>query len=114
MAAIMINNNESTCPDCGGYLKYYDKVKRIVRTKGRISKYIEIRRLRCVECGEIHRELPDDIYPYKQYEAEIIRGVLEELIIPDTIGFEDYPCEMTMIRWKSQKSQLLLWDHKRL
>lgn len=108
----MININELTCPDCGGCLKYYDKVKRIVRTKNRVSKYIEIRRLRCESCREIHRELPDDIYPYKQYEAEIIRGVLEEFITPDTIGFEDYPCEMTMIRWKSQREQLLLWDYK--
>ena len=92
----MININESACPVCGGELKYYDQVKRIVRTKGRASKYIAIRRFLCVKCGKIHRELPDYIFPYKQYEAEIIRGVLEEYITSDTLGFEDYPCEMTM------------------
>ena len=31
----MISNNTSTCQDCGGKLKYYDKVRRIVRTKYR-------------------------------------------------------------------------------
>jgi hypothetical protein len=59
-------------------------------------------------CGAVHRELTDDILPYKQYEAEIIRGVLEGLITSDTFGFEDYPCEVTMVRWKAQKLQLLL------
>lgn len=105
----MINNDELTCPKCGGALKYYDSVQRIVRTKNRISKHIEIRRLKCTKCGMLHREIPDDIFPYKQYEAEIIRGVLEGLITSDVLGFEDYPCEMTMIRWRAQKIQLLLW-----
>jgi rubredoxin len=105
----MTRNDELTCPECGGDLKYYDKVKRIIRTKNGMSKYIEIRRLKCTKCGMIHRELSEDIFPYKQYEAEIIRGVLEDLITSDTLGFEDYPCEMTMIRWRAQKVQLLLW-----
>ena len=104
----MVSNNESTCPNCGGKLKYYDKVNRIVRSKRRSTKWITIRRMKCQVCGGLHRELPDDIFPYKQYEAETIRGVLEGFITPETIGFEDYPCEMTMIRWDAQKSQLLL------
>lgn len=45
---------------------------------------------------------------YKQYESEIIAGVIEGLITCETFGYEDYPCEMTMIRWKAHKSQLLL------
>lgn len=105
----MISDNESTCPYCGGNLKYYDKVERIVRTKGRESKRIKIRRLKCVKCGAMHRELPDYILPYKQYEAEVIIGVLEGLITCETLGYEDYPCEMTMLRWLSRKQQLLLW-----
>lgn len=51
---------------------------------------------------------PRFIYPYKQYESEIITGVIEGLITCETFGYEDYPCEMTMIRWKAHKSQLLL------
>jgi rubredoxin len=104
----MITNDKLTCPNCGGDLKYYDKVQRIVRTKGRNSKWIEMRRFRCVDCGHVHRELPDYIFPYKQYEVEIIRGVLEGFIFSYTIGYEDYPCEMTMIRWLTQNLQLLL------
>ena len=105
----MIHVNKTVCSKCGGSLRYFDTVKRIVRTKSRITKWIEIRRFRCSICGAVHRELPDELYPYKQYEFEIIHGVLEGIITCETLGFEDYPCEMTMLRWLSQKMQLLLW-----
>lgn len=95
----MISNDVSTCPKCGGQLKYYDRVERIVRTKGRKTWKIPLRRLRCSRCGSVHRELPELIFPYKQYEAEVIIGVLEGFITCETMGFEDYPCEMTMFRW---------------
>ncbi|MDR1066203.1 MAG: DUF6431 domain-containing protein [Clostridiales bacterium] len=104
----MISDNELTCPACGSVLKRYDKVQRIIRTIGGVSGYIEIRRLICVKCGMVHRELPDDIFPYKRYEAEIIKGVLKGRITSDTLGFEDYPCEMTMARWRTRNSHLLL------
>lgn len=96
-------NAEETyiCPDCGGITTYYDTVHRIVRTKGRVTKLIAIPRLRCKKCKCTHRLLPPDIFPFKQYEAEVIRGVREGMITPDTKGFEDYPCEMTMTRWLS-------------
>ncbi len=105
----MVSEDKSICPKCGGNLRYFDRVQRIVRTKNRKTEWIEIRRLRCMSCGALHRELPDDLYPYKQYEAEVIRGVLEGLITCETLGFEDYPCEMTMVRWISQEQQLALW-----
>lgn len=96
------------CSICGEPLKYYDSVSRIVRTKARQTRKIKIPRYQCRTCGYIHRNLPDYIFPYKQYEAEVIVGVLEGLITSNTIGYEDYPCEMTMLRWKALKSQLLL------
>ena len=97
----MINNNQSNCPQCGGQLKYYDSVKRIVRTKNCMANKIIIKRLKCINCGRVHREIPDCVLPYKQYEADIIFGVIEGLITSDTLGFEDYPCEMTMLRWRA-------------
>lgn len=95
----MIISNNSKCPNCGGNLKYYDKVKRTVKTKGGNKQYIKVRRFVCNACESVHRELPDFIFPYKHYDGEIIRGVKEGLITPETFGFEDYPCEMTMNRW---------------
>ena len=103
----MISNNESTCPKCGGNLKYYDSVKRIVRTKKRFTKKVIIHRYKCSKCGCLHRELPDFLFPYKQYEVEVILGVIEGLISQDTLGFEDYPCEMTMLRWQKDSQRIL-------
>lgn len=68
----MISDNQSICPKCGGQLKYYDHVQRLVRTKFGNKKWVAIRRLRCCKCNAVHRELPDFIFPYKQYEADII------------------------------------------
>ena len=102
----MISNNESICPKCGGELKYYDSVNRLVRTKYSRKHKLKIRRFRCYKCKTMHRELPDFIFPHKQYEADIIIGVWEGLITCETLGFEDYPCEMTMLRWMKQKAQM--------
>lgn len=106
----MIGSNESICPKCGGQLKYYDHVKRIARTKYGKKNRIDIRRFRCQQCGSIHRELPNNIFPYKQYEADIIVGVLEGFITCETLGFEDYPCEMTMFRWRQFPPKLFLLE----
>ena len=105
----MINVNELTCPSCNGQLKYYDRVKRFIKTKGGKSEELYLRRLQCIQCGMLHRELPDNVAPYKQYDLDIIRGVLEGFITSEVLGFEDYPSEMTMFRWRTQKTQALLW-----
>lgn len=99
----MVINNVLTCPKCGGILKYYDKVNRLVRQKGGCKSDVKIKRFKCAECKHILRDLPNYIYPFKHYEAAIIDGVLEGLITPETIGFEDYPCELTMLRWTREK-----------
>ena len=104
----MIKENATVCPKCGSQLGYYDSLRRIVRTKGRRTKHIVIHRYRCESCEAIHTEIPDIIFPYKQYEAEIIIGVVDGLITSETLGYEDYPCEMTMQRWRSQNLQSLL------
>ena len=100
----MMSGKNFICPNCGHTLHYYDQVRRIVRTKGRQTRYVNLRRFKCPVCKKIHREIPDYIYPYKQYEAEIINGVRDGFITCETLGYEDYPCEMTMLRWKSSRA----------
>lgn len=104
----MVASGKTVCPKCNGKLKHYDTVKRIVRTKSGCTAWIKIRRVYCTRCGAVHRRLPNTLLPFKQYEAEVIFGVLDGIITYETLGFEDYPCEMTMLRWLSQKTQLLL------
>ena len=83
-------------------MKRYDTVKRIVRGKDHTKKFVSIERYKCPKCNTIHRNLPEYLYPFKHYEADIIDGVVEGLIGPETLGFEDFPCEETMKRWKKQ------------
>ncbi len=104
----MVIKGALICPYCSGLLKYYDTVRRIIRIKERKTYWVKIRRLKCNNCGTVHRELPAFIFPYKQYHAKIIFNVLSERITYETLGYEDYPCEMTMNRWRTQKLQFLL------
>lgn len=104
----MVNEGETLCPRCGAELKHYDTVRRIVRGKYGISRRTYVNRLRCCGCGSIHRALPSFIFPLKHYEKEIINGVLEGLITPETLGFEDYPCEATMEHWRRNPPSSIL------
>lgn len=77
------------CESCGSYLKYYDKVSRMVRTKNRKASIITVKRFKCPVCNCIHRNLPNNIFPYKQYDARIITGVIEgkiAFIIGSVVG----------------------------
>ena len=104
----MNNDDIKICTSCGGATKYYDRVPRIIRSKGNSKVWIYVKRFRCDRCGEIHRNLPHNIFPYKQYDARIITGVIEGKITSDMIDYEDYPCEMTMTRWRTLNLQSLL------
>ncbi|MCC8150160.1 MAG: DUF6431 domain-containing protein, partial [Lachnospiraceae bacterium] len=53
----------------------------------------------CDKCGKIHRMLTDIAAPYKQYAAEVVSGVLDDVIRPEDEDSADYPCEVTMQRW---------------
>lgn len=103
----MISDDVSNCPDCMGSLKYYDNVPRVVKTKwGRMNK-VKVKRFRCNICKKVHRKIPNYVLPYKHYELDIIEGVLDGIITPDTYGYENYPCETTMIRWSRDIHHLL-------
>lgn len=61
----MVAANQAACPKCAGHLRYFDRVKRVIRTKKRQTGWIQIRRLRCVTCGGLHRELPVELLPMR-------------------------------------------------
>lgn len=93
------------CPRCGGKLRKNGTVKRVVRTKRRESEWITVQRYQCKICGFTFRDLPENVERFKQYEKELIEGVQEGLIDSDILGYEDYPCEMTMRRWRKSGTQ---------
>lgn len=88
------------CEKCGNFCIKYGHTKRLVKTKYGERSWITVQRWRCKSCGGVYRDLPNDILPYKHYEREMIEGVQEGLIDSSVKGFEDYPCEMTMRRWR--------------
>lgn len=88
------------CKRCGGELKHRDYVKRLVKTKGGEKNFIRVERMICKSCSSIFRILPEGLEPFKHYEKEVIDGVLEGFIDSDTLGYENYPHEVTMERWK--------------
>lgn len=85
----MIYEGEVSCPVCGGNLKLYDHVMRIIREKKGEKDHIYIRRMKCVDCGKIHRELPRYVLPYIQYDKDIVMGVLTGQITSDDLDYED-------------------------
>lgn len=95
------SSENSICPICGHPLKHRDHVKRIMKGKDGAVRWLCIRRLVCTNeaCHSMHRELPDMLVPHKHFETDIIAGVLDGLITPDTKGFEDHPSEETIHQW---------------
>lgn len=91
------------CAKCNGELRHYDTVKRIVIRKGGVKKKVYVERLKCIKCGRVMRILPDNVRPHKLYEADIIDSVVEGVIDVNTLGFEEFPSEDTMKRWRAGK-----------
>ena len=86
----------SYCPICGEPLAYRDSCQRIMLLEGRERRIYIIRRLKCHQCGRIHRELPDCLAPFKHYATEVISGVLDGIVTPEDDDSADY---LLMISW---------------
>jgi len=93
------SNAVSYCPICGEPLTYRDSCQRGMLLEGRERRTYIIRRLKCHQCGRLHRELPDCLAPFKHYATEVISGVLDGIVTPEDDDSADYPCEATMHRW---------------
>lgn len=97
-----------TCIKCGGELKHYDKVKRIVRLKQRTVQWVLVNRSYCVRCGLVRRELPEALLPYYHYDARIIEGFISGELSSHDLEYEDYPCDATVTRWKRAHEKHIL------
>lgn len=64
-----------------------------------MKEHLMIRRFQCQNCHSYHNELPDCLVPNKHYEAEVIAGVLDGVVLPEDLDSEDYPSFNTMLRW---------------
>ena len=90
----------SKCPKCNNAeTNKYDEVKRLTRNKYGEKEWIHVKRYKCKNCNFVYRDLPHNVLRFKHYSKDIIEGVINGWITPETVGFEDYPCEETMKRW---------------
>lgn len=81
-------------PCCGKSMSVAGTRNRKSKERSGNTKILNIRRLRCNQCGGIHHELPDFLVPYKRYESECIEAVLTN---PSN---HDVPAdESTLFRW---------------
>lgn len=95
----MVRKETDRCPKCGGQTKYYDYViRKIKRPEGGISHRL-LSRVKCTQCKSVHRVIPDDIIPYKQYSRETIES---------NRLFLDFPSDSTVKRWHAKKSSSLM------
>lgn len=90
------------CVRCGGKCRKYGTVERAVKRGGGRKDAIRVQRWQCLSCGYVSRELPDDILRFKQYSKTVIEGVRSGEINESILEYEDYPCSMTMQRWRTR------------
>jgi hypothetical protein len=87
------------CPICDGELCYRDNRLRLLNDAvGFVERYL-LRRLRCVVCKKLHLEIPDNIVPYKHYDANAIQSVIDRKDgqLPDCAA-----SMTTQRRWRAQ------------
>jgi hypothetical protein len=71
-------------------------VNRVVFRCGQECSLYRIRRLKCLACGHVHRELPDFVLPFKNYDSQTVQETLDSS--PDNCCNAD---DSTMRRWQS-------------
>ena len=106
--SVMVQEGCYICPNCGGVLKRYDKVRRYLRLGGGVRKMIFLHRYKCSKCGKVHRGITNDVIPYKQYSAVVIFGFISGRLSVDMLKYEDYPCELTVRLWHTRIVQVAL------
>ena len=64
------------CPVCGGQLRVHGTCTRKLRRSEGIDVY-RLRVMECKTCGKTHRELPEEIVPYKRMDTELLSNISE-------------------------------------
>lgn len=94
----IISLGSSICPVCSGALQVRGTCIRKVRKEDTTQK-LRLRVMKCRSCRKTHREIPNDIIPYKR------TGLTDFCEIAEA-GPEDYPCDTST--WQRMK-QWLSW-----
>ena len=99
---LVVSKEIPHCPFCGKSMKFAHHADRHEKLAGGTMKWYLIEVWKCDGCTvqKMHRALPDFLAPYKHYNVDIITDVIDDVIGSDDPGYENYPSEKTMFRWK--------------
>ena len=90
----IIGKESLSCPVCGGKLSVHGTCVRKVRYTNGVE-ILQLRVMKCRDCGKTHRELPEFVVPYKRNSLNLLCEIAEA---PE----DSYPCETsTWLRVKA-------------
>ena len=85
------------CPSCNSAVKVRDSRKRKIKDAYGNVYVFRLRRLQCVNCGQVHTEVPDFIEKFKHFSKTTIdnniNGKIENVVADNK----------TLYRWKKGK-----------
>jgi len=94
------------CPKCGKLMAFRDTCKRNGLDKdARCRRYI-LRRFKCKDCKNTHREIPDFLFPYKHYEADVIQAAIDGET--DGISADNSTIRNWQKQWQEQETRIQL------
>lgn len=99
---LVVSKEIPICPFCGKPMEFAQHAHRHEKLAGGTMQWYQIEVWKCSDCTvqRMHRALPDFLAPYKHYNVDIITDVIDNVIDSDDLGYENYPSEKTMFRWK--------------
>lgn len=91
-----VSDTTCACPACGGTMRVRDSKRRhVILSDGEVQIF-SLRRLKCMQCGTLHIELPDLIVPHKHYSRDAIHKALSGAVL-------NCPAEnSTIYRWEKE------------
>ena len=99
-------NKYPVCPKCDKTMAYRDTCDRHGLNADAICQWYVLRRFKCVDCNNIHREIPDFLFPYKHYEADVIQAAIDGN--KDGIAADESTIRNWRNQWYSQETHIRL------
>ena len=87
-------------------MAFRDTCNRHGLDKDARCQWYVLRRFACGDCNNIHREIPDFLFPYKHYNADVIQTVIEGNT--DGIAADESTMRHWQKQWQKQETRIRL------
>ena len=100
----ILSTEYPACPECGKIMTFHDTCNRHgLNEKAECTWYV-LRRFQC--CGSTHREIPDFLFPFKHYEADVVQSAIDENT--DKIAADESTIRCWRRQWRTQEMRVRL------